>query len=409
MSKKFDTSDSYHIFIYNKIMLIAPWVAISAAITFTISRLLGAFDFVDVKSLVLFDVVCFSYSIVAYFLKKKGIIVNGKVSKRNIFNGGFILDALVILQWNLITYIFPTRSFWGYAPMFVLLTAFMFKTEIVAVEVGGLSVSIAISWLLIGDKLLPIKDEFFEENLILRIVALVISFAVILILTFYAEKFTRVVKETCVDLESKNEELENTGKDMIDFTADIIEERDATSGSHVKRLKAYTRILAEQVAKTCPEYKLDEDKINQITLACVLHDVGKIGIPDNILLKPGKLTPEEYEVIKSHTVLGARIIDKLPDSVGEDYKRYCKEICLFHHERDDGSGYPTGIKGDDIPISAQIVSVVDCYDALSNERPYKNALPGEVAINMILNGECGAFSEKMKNCISLCKEKLISK
>ena len=154
--------------------------------------------------------------------------------------------------------------------------------------------------------------------------------------------------------------------------------------------------------------KLTREYIDQLTLACVLHDVGKIGIPDSILLKPGKLSPEEFEVMKTHTTIGARVIDKLPDSVDESYKRMCREICQFHHEQYDGRGYPAGLSGDDIPISAQIVSIADCYDALTSARPYKAALPGEVSINMIMNGECGAFSDKLKNCLAACKEKLLA-
>ena len=172
-------------------------------------------------------------------------------------------------------------------------------------------------------------------------------------------------------------------------------------------LLAAAAVLAAEVAKECPEYGLTEELIDQISLASALHDVGKIGIPDNILLKPGRLTAEEFEIMKTHTTVGARVIGKLPDSIGEDYKRMCREICQFHHEKYDGRGYPTGLSGDDIPISAQIVSIVDCYDALTSERPYKPALPGEVAIGMILNGECGVFSDKLKNCLIACKDEFL--
>jgi len=319
----------------------------------------------------------------------------------------YVLGILVIVQWNLVTYIFPTRTFWGYAPMFVLITAFFFHTKSVLFEITGISISIAISWMIIGDKLLPYRDELFLENLTLRIVSLIVAFVVIYALTFYAEKFTLQVKSSFKDIEEKNEELENMSRDIIDFTADIIEERDFTSGSHVKRLKVYTKILANQIANDWPEYGLNDEKVERISLACVLHDIGKIGIPDSILLKPEKLTKEEFDTIKLHTTIGAQIVTKLPDSVGAEYKKCCKEICLYHHEKYDGKGYPIGLKGDDIPISAQIVSVVDCFDALVNARPYKPALPGEVAIKMILNGECGAFSEKVKESIINCKEKLL--
>jgi len=404
--EQYDYPDAYYIFMNDRLMKLAPVVGGSAAITFTIARLRGLFSFASIPGLIGFDLACFSYFIVAYILRKIGIVRDGAVSEKAMEYTDLVLDALIVFQWNLITYIFPTRTFWGYAPMFVLLSAFMFHTKAVRNEIIGISVSIVISWLINGDMLLPYKDEFFTKNMVLRCVALFISFSVIYILTFYAEKFTRLVKENIRSIEEKSDELENMGRDVIDFTADLIEERDVTSGSHVKRLKENVRLLAEEVARQCPEYNLTKEKINEIALASVLHDAGKIGVPDSILMKPGKLTAEEFEIMKSHTTIGARIIDKLPDSVGTDYKKYCREICLFHHEKYDGNGYPSGLKGNDIPISAQIVSVIDCFDALTNERPYKRALPAELAINMILNGECGIFSEQMKQCIISCRDRL---
>ena len=403
MKRPYDNVDAYYLSVYEKALKLAPLIGTIAALTFTLARLAGRFAFVSLSGLICFDLACLSYYAFSYLLKKIGIVKSGEVSQKALENSELILVALIVFQWNLITYIFPTRTFWGYAPMFVLLAAFMFHTKAVRNAIVGISFSIVISWLIKGDALLPYKDELFIENLILRIVALGVSFGVIYILTYFAERFTVLVKENFSSMEKQNSELEAMGRDIIDFTAGIIEERDATSGSHVKRLKTYTRILAEEVAAECPEYGLTKDDIDQITLACVLHDVGKIAIPDSILLKPGKLTAEEFEIMKAHTTIGARVVDKLPDSVGESYKRVCMEICQFHHEKYDGRGYPTGLRGDDIPISAQIVSIVDCYDALTNERPYKSALPGEVAINMILNGECGVFSDKLKNCLIACR------
>lgn len=407
MKRQYDNTDAYYLSVYEKALKLAPLIGAIAALTFTAARIAGMFSFASWPNIICFDVACFLYCIAAYYLKKIGIVRNGEVSQEVLEKSELALVCFIVLQWNLITYIFPTRSFWGYAPMFVMLSAFMFHTKAVRNAVVGISFSIVISWLIKGDELLPTRDELFTENLILRIVALCISFAVIYILTYFAERFTVLVKENFKSMEKQNSDLEAMGRDIIDFTAGIIEERDLTSGNHVKRLKTYTRILAEEVAKECPEYGLTEDFIDQLTLACVLHDVGKIAIPDSILLKPGKLTEAEFETMKTHTTAGARVVDKLPDSAGEEYKNLCREICLFHHEKYDGKGYPTGLKGDDIPISAQIVSVVDCFDALTNERPYKSALPGEVSVNMILNGECGAFSDKLKKCVIACKDKLL--
>jgi len=405
-NRQYNYPDAYYIFMNDRLLKLAPVVGGSAAITFTVARLSGLFSFASIPGLIGFDLACFSYFIAAYILRRIGIVRDGAVSERAMEYTDLVLDALIVLQWNLITYIFPTRTFWGYAPMFVLLSSFMFHTKAVRNEIIGISVSIAISWLIKGDMLLPYADEYFTENLTLRFVALFVSFSVIYILTYYAERFTGLVKENIRSIEEKNHELENMGRDVIDFTADLIEERDVTSGFHMKRLKENVRVLAGEVARQCPEYGLTQEKINEIALASVLHDVGKIGVPDSILLKPGKLTPEEFDIIKTHTTIGARIIDRLPDSVGTDYKKYCREICLFHHEKYDGKGYPTGLKGDEIPISAQIVAVIDCFDALTNERPYKKALPAELAVNMILNGECGEFSEKIKRCILSCRDML---
>lgn len=407
MKKKYNQVDEYFIYIVAKMLDIAPITGFSAGVVFTVAHFNGLFGEVSNLQLIIFDLICISYFGVARYFKRKGIIRNEKVDQKAVIRAGLIIDALVVLQWNLISYIFPAKSFWGYAPMFVLMSAFLFNAKVILANIIGISISIAISWAVNGENLLPAQNDQFIENFTLRIVALIISFTVIYLLTLFAERFTLAAKENVLSVEGQNIELEQMGKDIIDFTADIIEERDATSGSHVKRLKIYTRILASQIAESYPEYGINDDMIEEFSRACVLHDVGKIGIPDSILLKPGKLTPEEFDVIKTHTILGAKIIDKLPDSVDDDYRRVCKEICQFHHEKYDGSGYPIGLKGDDIPISAQIVSVVDCYDALTSERPYKNALPGELAIKMILEGECGVFSEKMKNALISCKDKIL--
>lgn len=407
MKIHYDSTDMYYLSVYEKALKLAPLIGAIAALTFTLARLAGKFPFVSLSNLICFDAACLSYFVASHFLKVIGIERNGEISQNALEKSEIVLVSLIVFQWNLITYIFPTRAFWGYAPMFVMLSAFMFHTKSVRNAIVGISFSIAISWIINGDALLPCRDDLFSENLILRIVSLIISFSVIYILTYFAERFTVLAKENFSSMEKQNAELEAMGRDIIDFTAGIIEERDATSGSHVKRLKTYTRILAEELARECPEYGLTKDYIDQLTLACVLHDVGKIGIPDNILLKPGKLSDEEFEIMKTHTIIGARVVDKLPDSVGENYKRMCREICQFHHEKYDGMGYPMGLAGDDIPISAQIVSVVDCYDALTNERPYKSALPGEVALNMILSGECGAFSDKVKKCVIACRTAIL--
>ena len=215
--------------------------------------------------------------------------------------------------------------------------------------------------------------------------------------------------EEMVDLQTKvlrkqAEELLSVNDRIVDVMSNVVEFRNLESGDHVKRVKTFTNILAKYVAQEYPEYNLDKNAINMITSASALHDVGKIVIPDAILLKPGRLTQEEFEVMKTHTTRGCEVIDMLADIQQGEYGKVSYEICRHHHERYDGRGYPDGLKGEEIPISAQIVSVADVYDALVNERCYKAAFTTEEAYRMISGGECGAFSPKLMHCFELARE-----
>lgn len=215
--------------------------------------------------------------------------------------------------------------------------------------------------------------------------------------------------EEMVDLQTKvlrkqAEELLSVNDRIVDVMSNVVEFRNLESGDHVKRVKTFTNILAKYVAQEYPEYNLDKNAINMITSAAALHDVGKIVIPDAILLKPGRLTPEEFEVMKTHTTRGCEVIDMLADIQQGEYGKVSYEICRHHHERYDGRGYPDGLKGEEIPISAQIVSVADVYDALVNERCYKAAFTTEEAYRMISGGECGTFSPKLMHCFELARE-----
>jgi putative two-component system response regulator len=196
-------------------------------------------------------------------------------------------------------------------------------------------------------------------------------------------------------LQKQAEELRKKNENIIDILGTVVECRDMESGEHIQRVKEYTRILAEEMMKTYPEYGLNKHKIDVIVSASALHDVGKIAIPDNILLKPGKLTKEEFEYMKSHTTRGCEILNNINGAWDQEYGECSYEICRHHHERYNGKGYPDGISGDNIPISAQLVSVADVYDALVNERVYKDAIPPDKAFQMILRGECGVFSPKL--------------
>ena len=212
---------------------------------------------------------------------------------------------------------------------------------------------------------------------------------------------TRVLRKQAEELRSINDRI-------VDVMSNVVEFRNMESGNHVKRVKTFTNILAKYVAQEYPEYHLDSNSINMITTASALHDVGKIVIPDAILLKLGRLTKEEFEVMKSHTTRGCELIDMLADIQQGEYGRASYEICRHHHERYDGNGYPDGLQGEEIPISAQIVSIADVYDALVTERCYKAAFSTEEAYRMISNGECGMFSPKLMHCFDLAREEFES-
>ncbi len=214
---------------------------------------------------------------------------------------------------------------------------------------------------------------------------------------------TETVYRQYMVLKEQAKRLEESNEKIIDVLGTVVESRNLESGQHIKRVKGLTRILALQVMKDYPEYGLDEHKVEEIVMASSLHDVGKISIPDHILLKPGKLTDEEFVIMKSHTIKGCEIIDKVEGIWDEEHKRVSYEICRHHHERFDGRGYPDNLVGDDIPIAAQIVAVADVYDALVCERVYKKAFPKDIAFHMIMNGDCGTFSPKILNCFSQVK------
>lgn len=199
-------------------------------------------------------------------------------------------------------------------------------------------------------------------------------------------------------VEEQADILRHSNEIMVDALSSLIEYRSVESGQHVLRIRHFTKILLEEVASCCPEYQLTDQVIAIISSASALHDIGKIAISDSILMKPGPLTPEEREVMKTHTITGSHILDTLRDVTDQDYLRYAHNICHYHHERWDGRGYPEGLAGDEIPICAQVVGLADVYDALTSPRVYKEAYTFAKAANMILKGECGAFSPKLLEC-----------
>ena len=196
-------------------------------------------------------------------------------------------------------------------------------------------------------------------------------------------------------------EREKSSKLMINILSHIVEFRNGESGLHVLHIQTITEMLLRQlVQKENNRYALSKEQIRMITTASALHDIGKISIPDEILNKPGRLTAEEFAVIKGHSMAGANILSELPlDQKEEPLVKTAYEICRWHHERYDGGGYPDGLKGEEIPVSAQVVALADVYDALTSERCYKDAYSHEKAIEMILAGQCGAFNPLMLECL----------
>ena len=199
-------------------------------------------------------------------------------------------------------------------------------------------------------------------------------------------------------VEAQASVLRQSNDAMVDALSSIIEYRSVESGQHILRIRHFTKILLNEIARFCPEYQLDEQTIGIISSAAALHDIGKISIPDSILNKPGKLDAHEWEIMKSHTIAGSRILETLHGVANDKYLRYAYNICYYHHERWDGNGYPEGIHGDDIPICAQVVGLADAYDALTTKRVYKEPFPYKKAANMIINGDCGVFSPKLLEC-----------
>ena len=195
-------------------------------------------------------------------------------------------------------------------------------------------------------------------------------------------------------------EKEKTGNMMISILSHIVEFRNGESGLHVVHIRAMTELLCRHLAKKTDRYPMTPEDIVLYGTASALHDIGKISIAESILNKPGRLTPEEFEIIKTHASMGAAMLKDISETRKEPLILAAHDICRWHHERWDGRGYPDGLKGEEIPISAQIVALADVYDALTSERCYKKAFSHERAVEMILNGECGAFNPLLLECLT---------
>ena len=194
-------------------------------------------------------------------------------------------------------------------------------------------------------------------------------------------------------------EKEKNNRMMIRILSQIVEFRNGESGSHVLNIEKLTEMLMKQLLRKTDKYQIDPQMQELIPTASALHDIGKIGIEEKILNKPGKLTPEEFEIMKKHSVIGESILTSTAANLNEPLIKVASQICRWHHERYDGRGYPDGLKGDEIPISAQIVSLADVYDALTSERVYKKAFSHEKTMEMIQAGQCGVFNPILIECL----------
>lgn len=199
-------------------------------------------------------------------------------------------------------------------------------------------------------------------------------------------------------------QLHEMNNNLIESISNIVESRNLESGMHVKRVKTFVNCLTKYVQQHYLEYNITDEDVEMFTVTSAMHDIGKIVIPDAILLKPGRFTDEEFEQMKQHTVAGGKIIEQSVDFKDTKYSKCAYEITRWHHERFDGRGYPDKLVGEEIPIAAQITGVCDCFDALVSERCYKKAFDYDTAYEMITSGQCGTFSEKMMTSFLAVRE-----
>lgn len=220
------------------------------------------------------------------------------------------------------------------------------------------------------------------------------------------ERLRTEVDQRGKELEESQKKLDGFYDNLLDAIGTVMEYRVSESDQHVKRIKGFTRILAVAYKNQFPDCGLDEAEINRIVRGSVIHDIGKIAVPDAVLLNPARLTEDELQIMRSHTTKGEEIMQLLREVQDEDQFRVSCEICRWHHERYDGGGYPDGLEGSEIPLSAQIVSIVDVYDELVSERISTKPCDKETAFRKIMNGECGAFASELLQCFGASKKLL---
>lgn len=203
-------------------------------------------------------------------------------------------------------------------------------------------------------------------------------------------------------------ERERDSRMLVDIMGGAMELRNGESGPHVQHVRVLTEMMLEHLVRKTDRYRVSSSERVTISAASTLHDLGKLSIPDYVLNKPGRLTPEEFEIMKTHTTIGANMLESMTQYRDSALVQAARDICRWHHERWDGNGYPDGLKGDEIPISAQVVSLVDVYDALTSDRVYKKAIPHDEAMQMILNGECGVFNPLLISCLVDLQDRILA-
>lgn len=225
---------------------------------------------------------------------------------------------------------------------------------------------------------------------------------------FYRDKFRLqlVIDRQTQELKESVQVLNSMKIEVLESLGNLVEFRNLESGEHIYRVRFVTDLLMKEFQRLYPEYGITDEIRSEIDMASILHDVGKISISDNILNKPGPLTDEEFDEMKKHTIYGCNILKKFKGLYTKETYQFYYDVICYHHEKWDGHGYPYGLKGDEIPIWSQIVSVADVYDALTNERVYKKAYSHQQAVDMIHNGECGIFSPKILKCFHNIQEQL---
>lgn len=285
-----------------------------------------------------------------------------------------VLDGIAVLEWM------ASKNLLDRIPVFILTSETLGETIDKAYELGVVDVIPK-----------PFNPVFIRRRL-----------SNILELYRHRRDLQLMVQHQTAKIKEQADALRYNSFTIIETLSTAIEFRNSESGEHIKRIRDLTAMLLRVLAETHPRFELTHERIQLISEAAVMHDVGKISIPDQILGKPGRLYPEEFEIIKTHTLRGCEILDSVEQLRRSEIYQYAYDICRHHHERYDGHGYPDGLIGDEISIWAQVVSLADVYDALVSERVYKKAYSHDAAVHMICSGECGVFNPHLLQVLTSC-------